>query len=256
MNKLVAFLDRQPITRPLIESLRRLVYPANYNSTKYWIEQLSYDCPKYIVQIGAHDGKTDDPIYKAINRNRQWSCLFVEPIPYLYQRLKANHGDGARFQYEMAAIGDSAGSIPFYYIPESAFSAIPENYSQIGSFSREHVLSLSQGVVDDYITEMEVPCMTLNDLLTKHHIDDIHVLIIDAEGYDWKILAQLDLDTIKPDIILVEVLNLAEEEVSVLKKSMYQHYQLYRFKNDFLCVRPDILKRQKHSELEPYKVVH
>ena len=254
MNKLVAFLDRQPLTRPLIESLRRVVYPANYNSTKYWIEQLSYDCPKYIVQIGAHDGKTDDPVYKAINRNRQWSCLFVEPIPYLYKRLKANHGDSPRFHFEMAAIGDSSGSIPFYYIPESAFREIPENYSQIGSFSREHVLSLSQGVVDDYITEIEVPCMTFNDLLSKHQVDDIHVLIIDAEGYDWKILAQLDLDRIKPDIILVEVLNLADEEEDALKTSISQHYQLYLFKNDFLCVRPDIIEQQEHPELAPYKV--
>jgi len=254
MNQLIAYLDRQPLTRDLVELLRRLVYPANYESTKYWIEQLSRDCDSHIVQIGAHDGKTDDPIYKAINRNRQWQCLFVEPIPYLFERLKANYGNHERFRFEMAAIADSTGAIPFYYIPESAFSEVPENYSQISSFSKEHVLSLSQGVVDEYIEEIEVPCMNLNALLSKHDIDDIHVLIIDAEGYDWKILSQLNLENLRPHIILVEVLNLAEQEIHELKSSLSRYYSLFRFKNDFLCVKPDIIAEQNQLKLAPFQV--
>ena len=46
--------------------------------------------------------------------------------------------------------------------------------------------------------------MTIEALFQKNDIKELSLLHIDAEGYDWKILSQLDLECFNPKIILFE----------------------------------------------------
>src|SRR5207245_6466419 len=46
--------------------------------------------PLRVVQIGSNDGVANDPINESL-RARRWSGVLVEPIPYLFERLRANY---------------------------------------------------------------------------------------------------------------------------------------------------------------------
>ena len=65
-------------------------------------------------------------------------------------------------------------------------------------------MGYSNGILEPYIRELEVPGISFQDLLAQQNLTDIHILHIDAEGYDWEILRQLDLEKIKPRLILFE----------------------------------------------------
>ena len=54
--------------------------------------------------------------------------------------------------------------------------------------------------------------MTLYSLISKHNLDKIDVLLCDAEGYDYDIFNQINLNEFKPKFIRLEHLNLSEED--------------------------------------------
>jgi Methyltransferase FkbM domain len=55
--------------------------------------------------------------------------------------------------------------------------------------------------------------ITLKDLLSKHCVQAIDVLMIDSEGYDWNIIKQFDFSRYRPIIIKMEVGSLPPEEL-------------------------------------------
>ena len=53
---------------------------------------------------------------------------------------------------------------------------------------------------------------SLDELLIRHHIDDLDLLQIDAEGYDLEIIAMIDFNTTRPRFINYERVLLQESE--------------------------------------------
>src|SRR4051794_31449454 len=68
------------------------------------------------VKIGANDGITGDPCSDILLTNTNWRGLLIEPVPYCFDRLRANFQDSRRFCLEQVAIGASAGEVTFYYV--------------------------------------------------------------------------------------------------------------------------------------------
>ncbi|KNC85113.1 hypothetical protein SARC_02703 [Sphaeroforma arctica JP610] len=57
------------------------------------VKDLWMDDDVVLLQIGANDGRThDDPIYKHYRRARAWRGVFLEPIPYFYNKLQRTYG--------------------------------------------------------------------------------------------------------------------------------------------------------------------
>lgn len=245
MSKIKNIIKRLPVIGTLAVSIFRIFKPADKNSSSYWIKRYLPNEQIMIVQVGSNDGVRGDPINHLVLRNRNWNVLFVEPVPYLFERLKNNYGQESRFKFENSAINEDGSNQLFYSVKEEAFDQIPDlsqYHDQIGSFYREHLLKLSEGVLEGYIEEKEVNCLTLEQLFSKHGIESVDFLYIDAEGYDWKILAQLNLDKIKPLIIHFEYLNLSEIEKNEALDFLKDDYQIIRFRIDFLCIRKNVIK--------------
>ena len=89
-------------------------------------------------------------------------------------------------------------------------------------------------------TAIDVPCSTLPSLLAKHGITAIDILVIDAEGSDWMILKQLDLDRFRPALIYFEILNLpdseTEEAIATLGQYGYRFYATSGNANAFATI--------------------
>lgn len=221
------------------------------DSPAYWIVQLLDNRPLQIVQIGSNDGKTNDPFHKLILKNPNWKMLFVEPVPHLFERLKAGYPGEPRFTFENTAINDGTVQA-FYFVKEEAklrFPDIPPWFNQMGSFYRSHILKHFEGKLEPYIAEIPVNGMTLDALFEMHALSQIDVLHIDAEGYDWRILSQLDLGRHQPWLILFEHAHLLPEEKRAACAFLRDRYNLYEFEGDYLCLNKAV--SHYRPELKP-----
>lgn len=233
IRKFLARLKRRLLKKPYIKDKR---YPA------YWFEKVLGGKNAFLLQIGSNDGKTGDPLYPLLHKNPLWKALFVEPVPYLFERLKNNYPDTSRFSFENAAIGEGQ-QLNFYWVDPVAkefLPGLPYWYDQLGSFDKQHIANELQGILIPYIRSLSIETLTLNALFDRHRIEKIDLLHIDTEGHDWKILSQLDQVKWSPTFILFEHNHLPEEEIKASKVALKERYNLFDVGIDILAVNKNL----------------
>jgi len=194
----------------------------------------------FFVQVGSNDGLQGDPIHDLIVSRENWSGIFIEPIDFLFQRLRRNYGAAERFIFENVAIGTEKGSKKFYYVSEKAKSELdlPYWHDQLGSFDKDHITRMMGDEMRPYIVEGDVECLPLQDVLDRNRVSTIDLLHIDTEGFDYKVLSQLDLKRYKPSVILFEHHLLTEDEFVKARKLLRRNgYRLFQYGNDILAMR-------------------
>ena len=241
------FLEIKNILRkyPFIFNPIRNVYKAYFLGTsplqKQIKENLEHKTSVFFCQVGSNDGLHGDPIHDLITKNKIWKGIFVEPVGYLFERLKHTYGKSDRFIYENKAIANRRDKINFYYVSNKAKSelgnALPDWYDQLGSFDKNHILKHLDGKLEPYIITEKVDTIPLQEIFKKYKVINLDLLHIDTEGYDYKILSQLDFSKYKPTLILFEHKHLSEEEknkaISLLK---LQNYKCYYHGSDTLAI--------------------
>ena len=172
----------------------------------------------FILQIGAMDGKTFDPVHEYITRF-QWSGLLVEPIGEHFENLKHNYENYVNIALANVAIGEKDGSTIMHRVSSENIAAehVPKWGPGLASFYTDRNALAFEGV-KPFMQEDEVNCLTLPSLLKQHKISKIDVLQIDAEGHDYHILKQLDFRIYKPMVIHLEIVNLPKAEQTACKK--------------------------------------
>jgi FkbM family methyltransferase len=233
IRTVLARVKRKLLKKPFLKDRR---FPP------YWINKQLGNKAAYLVQIGSNDGKTGDPFFPLLRMNKHWKALFVEPIPFFFEKLKQNYPDTERFRFENAGVNEGR-TMEFYWLkPEiyEQFDDLPYWYEQLGSFDRGHIISQVKKDVLPFITSAPVAGIRLDDLLQRHQVQEIDILHIDAEGYDWKILAQLDLQRYRPDFILFEYHHLSPEEQAGAADFLKEYYELFQVGIDAFAVRRDI----------------
>ena len=207
----------------------------------------------FLVQIGSNDGKTGDPLYPLLQKHKSWKALFVEPVPYSFDQLKKNYPDNNRFQFENVAINEGE-SMVFYWVDDQAKKDLPDLpywFNQLGSFDRTHIMKHFDGALEPFIRSTLLEGINLNTLFKRNKVSKISVLHIDTEGYDWKILSQLDLNNFEPDFILYEHHHLSpsdkEDSIIFLNKK----YHLFSIGIDILAVHK-IAGKEHIQQMKPY----
>tara|TARA_B110000902_G_scaffold61992_1_gene73254 strand:- start:186 stop:968 length:783 start_codon:yes stop_codon:yes gene_type:complete len=242
MNELKQKLMNIPVIGSLSIKLYEKFFRNNIPST--WVEKYLNNSDVTIIQIGSNDGKTGDPIFQLINKRKKWKAIFVEPVPYLYARLKANYGLNPRFIFENVAINDGSEQI-FYAVKSTAkdtYPDLPSWFDQLSSFNRDNIINHLNGKLEPFIEEITLQGLTLHGLFLRNSIDFIDLLHIDTEGYDWKVLSQLQFDKLKPTLILFEHkhLRLAEKQQSL--EFLNKNYCVFDFGSDYLAIKNNIIK--------------
>src|SRR4051812_18270435 len=153
-----------------------------FRSETEWLDRLlGTQRDVFFIQIGAHDGKTHDNIYP-IARKRGWRGVLVEPIPYLFARLIENYRDAPGIEFQNAALAEVAGQKRFYYLRETKDATLPLWYDQIGSLSKDTILSHRHAIpnIDDLLVEDEIKCITFHELVDRHGVTKIDLILIDT----------------------------------------------------------------------------
>jgi FkbM family methyltransferase len=197
----------------------------------------------FFVEVGSNDGEQHDHLRPLILAY-QWRGIMVEPVPYVFERLRRNYGSFSRINLENAAIADHDGTLPFYHLAqpdEADVGSLPSWHDAIGSFSRDAVLAHERSIPDiaDRIVEIEVPALTYASLRRKHGADHVDLLLIDTEGYDWEIIKRLDLDVDRPRLIVYEHFHLSPDDRRECQEHLAARgYEILEEGFDTFCLYP------------------
>lgn len=157
---------------------------------------------KTIIQIGSHVGNTiNDPIFNTINPDDK--LILVEPVPYLFRKLKENYKNKNlnNVYFINKAVSDFIGEIELTIPSErNDFSRFPPWASQLASVDRMHVHHHIGNLIAERIL---VPTTTISEIIREYDVKEIDFLNTDTEGHDYTILMDYDFK-IKPKKILFE----------------------------------------------------
>jgi FkbM family methyltransferase len=145
----------------------------------------------FFVQIGSNDGMRYDPLHETV-KDRGWSGLLVEPLPAVYERLRANYAGTADISFANVAVSDDEGLTTMYTVEPRPSD--PDWAGLIASLDRSTVLQHANVLpdLDERIRPVQIESVRLSTLLERHGVDHIDLLHIDAEGVDDLILQQID----------------------------------------------------------------
>lgn len=183
--------------------------------------------PGTVVQVGANDGKSGDPLYALINQGKLQGLL-VEPQegPFLALRKRYEGLPGLRF--EQAAVVDKDGPVIMTTV---------EDRTTIGTLVPErNIMRLRKAR-----REVSVPGLTFRSLLDRHAISTFDVLQIDTEGYDYRILEQVDLRKHDVKIVNMEFYCLpVDERVATMRQLDAGNFAWFFDGMDLLALRRDV----------------
>lgn len=166
------------------------------------------------IQIGSNEGPMhSDPLSSLIIKEN-WKGVLIEPVPKIFEKLKRNYANCPHLYFENVAISDTRKVCDFYIVDEDAelVKNNPEWVSEIGgpwgdlvgSLHRDHLLTCKPPLTDKEIKTLQVPCVTLQDIVDKYQLERVDLIQMDAEGHDAVILLSIDFNKIKPKMILFE----------------------------------------------------
>lgn len=202
------------------------------------IEQYCQKNPSIVfIQIGANTGHDQ---FEALRKRYGWKGVMVEPQQDVFVKLLESNRDFPGIQFENAAISTASGPRALYKL---SFTNA-EWATNLASFDKNVITrhirngwvdecAREDGIVppktlEEYLTVEEVQCLEFRDLLTRHAISEIDLVIIDTEGYDFEIVRQLDFKTTPPKLIVFEHKHLSRRDykrcVQFLRKLTYELY--------------------------------
>ena len=156
------------------------------------------------IQIGSNTlnpaqvANYEDPFIAKLKNIPKWNKFFIEPIPYLYAQLQQNIKDLPNAHAINVAISPNSshvGNVTMYCLNNSftpEFVAANRRITWVQgccSFDPQHIQKHFSHRVE--IQHVDVLSMTVSALIEHYKIQDIQMLMIDTEGFDYKICKRL-----------------------------------------------------------------
>ena len=192
----------------------------------------------FFIQIGANNGQRYDPIHHLIVREKdKVKGIAIEPVQEYFDELKITYKDFPLIKLIRKAIHNSESEAIIYKLnPELA--DMEEKFKGMPSFDKNNLTK--DGVAEQDIVTENVQCISFMNLIESEKITTLHLLQIDAEGYDVEIVKSIDFKKIKPLIINFEhrwQYNLISDSdlFTVFKTLIDNGYQIVLNGNDALA---------------------
>lgn len=157
--------------------------------------------PINIIQIGANDGILNDPLRHHLLQGG-FRGFLIEPIPAIYEILENNISSIDGIEALNVAVSDRNGTMALH---------LPSNFNestkhQNASFELKNLQKT--GVSRDNVQVLQVATRTVSSILKSWQESRLDLLVIDAEGHDWRILQNCFDDNIEPSVIFFEIVHL------------------------------------------------
>ncbi|NQT90208.1 MAG: FkbM family methyltransferase [Candidatus Omnitrophica bacterium] len=170
-----------------------LIDMSQYGETKELRRLIKKDFPRHLVDVGAHDGRTDSVSYGFIASG--WNAILVEPLPKAFARLSERYREEKDLICVNKACSNVAGR-------QKLFFGIDGDAGRMSTICTDENDWYKKTRTDRSII-VEVDTLT-NILVQNKFPADFGLLLVDAEGMDYEVLLGLDFDIFKPRIIITE----------------------------------------------------
>jgi FkbM family methyltransferase len=181
------------------------------------------------LQIGAFDGVGEDDLRELVAAHNLRGVL-VEPQPEAFARLQHTYRNQRQVTLLRAAIAETEG-------PRDLFCH-RSHASMAASFDRNHLKK--HGISDHDIVAQPVPCHTVASALREAGLNDVDMIQIDAEGYDWPIMRSIDFTRIRPRILRFEYRHMSDADADECIAHLASHgYRFILESHDIIAVRVD-----------------
>lgn len=201
-----------------------------------------------IIQIGANDGKSEDPVHDII-LNYAKKAVLVEPISDLIHKIENNYKyfEGELHIENAAVASHSSSSMKIYFLKKDSWDEYMEKWGKhptlIASQDIETVarkiaerLALSREEAEKRISTITPNIISIEDIIKKHNIDSVDLLQIDAEGYDFEIIKTIKSNF--PKIINFESMNLTRRDWREFARwANDNNYGYFRGKQDTMAIK-------------------
>ncbi len=160
-------------------------YAQNFEDVMLW-RALRHVDRGFYVDVGAQD-----PIVDSVSMGfyeRGWRGVHVEPVAIYADMLRAKRPEDRVVQ---AALGAARGVLQLFEVSGTGLSTASRDIAQ------------RHAAAGFPVREVDVECLTLDDVLVAPGGGDIHWLKIDVEGYEREVLLGWQ-GSVKPWIVVVE----------------------------------------------------
>ena len=188
-----------------------------------------------LVQIGANDGFSGDPVFPIVKKYPDnTKLLLIEPQSDLIDKIKKNYSFHKRVEIENCAISDKIKTLRLYRISELNKKYFTNDQGQISNTSgwtssdKENIINfikiankLPKSITPEAaLEEIICPCFPLETVLRQRDFPaQFDILNVDTEGTDDTVLFSCALEKTKPRMISFESGFLSEE-----RKQKLFHY--------------------------------
>ncbi len=179
MKGVIAAHDRNPIDTN-----------SQHGEVTVALDLLAPDDPKFVVDVGAHDGLFLSNSYSLLMMG--WSGILVEPLSSAFSSLSTLYKDNPNVTCVQRACGDKPGVAKLYFGSDEP--------GQMSTISGDPVFTVGRS------GEFEkVEVVTLSSVLAEGNAPrDISLLSVDAEGIDYEVFCGLDFTAFRPRIVITE----------------------------------------------------
>lgn len=200
------------------------------------------------LQIGANSMDerfaSQNPIMLTLDTVPHWLKYFIEPIPFVYEKLVKNAAKWPNVTTVHSALSGNGGyyeGLEHMYCIDGYERHTHHQADQVCSFDKKHVL---KHFPNTKVTNVAVSSMSVSVLLAMYDIQDIRIMVIDTEGFDAKVIQALPFSIIRPPFIIYEHIHLHPDERRAADEYLMKHcYSLYndQYENTY-ALHEDYLK--------------
>jgi len=239
---------------PLFLAYYRYAFKPKPNSLDFILERYSKSTQAFVVlQIGANDGITNDPIHKFIKRDR-WSEVLLEPQNHVYHTLlKPIYRHHKELVLVNAAIGEQDGEASLYKISFSN-DRWATGLSTFVKPSLQHMVddgtikaraakygSKPPADSSTWIAEEKVQVLSPQTIIKNYNLSRINLLMVDAEGFDYEVVKMVLNAGVLPLLIVFECFHLSPKDLAESEQLVHaKGYDFKRLGPNMLAWQPEI----------------
>jgi len=246
----------QPIERAVKDVLSKvgidICYMGNRESERY-IHTLdgavSVMDELNIIQVGANDGKYNDPIYDWVKKNKEkTNIVLIEPLQSLIPYLEENYSYHASAEILNKAVsGNDSEELSLYGIKQKYWGHIDADYGKewpdyriatgVTTADKGKILQwASENIAtgadpEDIIEKYKVGTISPSSIVTQsNNVNDVHVLQVDAEGMDDDVVYSFFRSGIYPNIVNIETKHLSQDSLESYNDTLADNgYEVFNY---------------------------
>ncbi|SDW24998.1 methyltransferase, FkbM family [Ruegeria halocynthiae] len=202
-----------------------------------------------VVQVGANDGKMEDPIWQYWSHGK-WSGVLIEPHPVYFADLQALHDHNPKIELVNAAVSETDGTMALYHMAEHLRDECPDWLRGCASFDKKRMEAAVQtanrknrlDIPQSAVVSTDVNVRRLDDILAELDKPKADLLVVDVEGHEVAVLASFDFSSLEAKAAIIECnAGNREEQQAIVSELNAAGMIAYQAAGDIIGLRPNAI---------------